>query len=487
MGNLTYQQRGNQSTKIPVSQRRTEGGRVLEDNRAAFSVKQLKLGETAQRVEKEDELLKGKSRTTQLAQKDEEGETDQTKFSVQVPLVQREDQPAKPNNTGLPDNLKNGIEALSGLSMDNVKVHYNSAKPQQLNALAYAQGTDIHVGAGQDKHLPHEAWHMVQQAQGRVKPTMQMKGGMSINDDGGLEREADVMGEKAAAGVVQAIGQKARPTPVAPKKEIVHAGETAQLGGGTSKPASQQKKSLELSRIIGQICSKDPTEENLLLWQNQLRNEIGVEFQFLSKKDQDYARGSFETIRNTLERIRDQKESGERKERARATSEKLKEMRLAGPLPQEGALDIIRDYTSPDTGKAETYFNTPIRSKTMKEDEQKHILNLQQALMMSPVAQEQELWRGAKEMLIGGIRPSEIQLNEKYCEPAFLSTSKKRSVSSGFGRFMIKIIKHSTGRDIISLGGDEYGGGEEEVLFPAGSEFLYLGQDDEGNFIYEEV
>lgn len=104
----------------------------------------------------------------------------------------------KENNTGLPDTLKSGIEGLSGYSMDDVKVHYNSAKPAQLNALAYAQGTDIHVASGQEKHLPHEAWHVVQQKQGRVQATMQMKGDVPVNDDKGLEQEADVMGAKAA-------------------------------------------------------------------------------------------------------------------------------------------------------------------------------------------------------------------------------------------------------------------------------------------------
>jgi len=103
----------------------------------------------------------------------------------------------KPNNTGLPDNLKTGIENLSGYSMDDVKVNYNSAKPAQLNAYAYAQGTTIHLASGQEKHLPHEAWHVVQQKQGRVKPTMQMKGGANVNDDVSLEKEADVMGAKA--------------------------------------------------------------------------------------------------------------------------------------------------------------------------------------------------------------------------------------------------------------------------------------------------
>lgn len=102
------------------------------------------------------------------------------------------------NKTGLPDNLKSGIERLSGYSMEDVRVHRNSSKPAQLQAYAYAQGTNIHLGPGQERHLPHEAWHVVQQKQGRVKPTLQMKTGHLINDNEGLEREADVMGERAA-------------------------------------------------------------------------------------------------------------------------------------------------------------------------------------------------------------------------------------------------------------------------------------------------
>ena len=75
--------------------------------------------------------------------------------------------------------------------MDDVQVHYNSARPAQLNALAYAQGSEIHLAPGQEKHLPHEAWHVVQQMQGRVRPTLQLKGGGCINDDRRLEQEAD--------------------------------------------------------------------------------------------------------------------------------------------------------------------------------------------------------------------------------------------------------------------------------------------------------
>jgi hypothetical protein len=104
---------------------------------------------------------------------------------------------SRPNKTGLPDRLKTGIENLSGMSLDDVKVQYNSDKPAQLRAHAYTQGTDIHVASGQEKHLPHEAWHVVQQKQGRVKSTLQMKNGIHINDDKALEKEADVMSANA--------------------------------------------------------------------------------------------------------------------------------------------------------------------------------------------------------------------------------------------------------------------------------------------------
>ncbi len=102
------------------------------------------------------------------------------------------------NRTGMPDRLKTGLERLSGHDLSPVRVHYNSARPAQLYAHAYTQGTDIHVAPSQEKHLPHEGWHVVQQMQGRVKPTIEA-GGVSINDDRGLENEAEVMGRRADA------------------------------------------------------------------------------------------------------------------------------------------------------------------------------------------------------------------------------------------------------------------------------------------------
>jgi hypothetical protein len=116
------------------------------------------------------------------------GHTARTSFPMPV---QR-----KSGSGNLPSGLKAGIENHSGLTMDDVRVHYNSNKPAQLRALAYAQGTDIYVGRGQEKYLPHEAWHVVQQKQGRVQPTIRLNEDVPANDDKRLEREADVMGAK---------------------------------------------------------------------------------------------------------------------------------------------------------------------------------------------------------------------------------------------------------------------------------------------------
>ncbi|HHG86424.1 MAG TPA: DUF4157 domain-containing protein [Bacteroidetes bacterium] len=97
---------------------------------------------------------------------------------------------------GLPGGLKSSMEQMSGQDLSDVKVHMNSSKPKDVGALAYAQGTDIHIAPGQEQHLPHEAWHSVQQKQGRVAPTTSV-GGMGVNDNAGLEKEADDMGAKA--------------------------------------------------------------------------------------------------------------------------------------------------------------------------------------------------------------------------------------------------------------------------------------------------
>ena len=98
----------------------------------------------------------------------------------------------------LPAPLRCGLESLSGLDLGDVRVHANSPRPAAVDALAFAQGRDIHLAPGQERHLPHEAWHVVQQRQGRVQATG-FVGSERLNDDERLEREADAMGRRALA------------------------------------------------------------------------------------------------------------------------------------------------------------------------------------------------------------------------------------------------------------------------------------------------
>lgn len=98
--------------------------------------------------------------------------------------------------TGMPSALQSGLEQLSNMDLSSVRVRHNSEKPEQIGGEAFTQGQDIYLAPGQERHLPHEGWHVVQQMQGRVKPTSQAKD-WSVNQDRGLEHEADTMGAKA--------------------------------------------------------------------------------------------------------------------------------------------------------------------------------------------------------------------------------------------------------------------------------------------------
>lgn len=125
----------------------------------------------------------------------------------------------------LPAPLRSGAEALGGFSLADVRVHRDSPEPAKLGALGFARGSDIHLGPGQERHLPHEAWHVVQQKQGRVTATTQLKA-IGIDDDAALEAEADRLGSVAAGEVAASetlpkqesiVEPKARPQSALPR------------------------------------------------------------------------------------------------------------------------------------------------------------------------------------------------------------------------------------------------------------------------------
>lgn len=160
----------------PVEQKLHALQMRADDSPTTQRLARLQAAAPAQRME-EEELMQGKGLVTQRMEEEE--------------MLQGKGL----NANGLPSAMQAGMEQASGADLSDVKVHYNSSEPAALQAHAYAQGTDIHLGPGQEKHLGHEAWHTVQQKKGRVQPTTDVAG-VPVNDSPGLEAEADQMGAK---------------------------------------------------------------------------------------------------------------------------------------------------------------------------------------------------------------------------------------------------------------------------------------------------
>ncbi len=101
-----------------------------------------------------------------------------------------EKQQERRNETGVPDELLQRAQQKAGMSLEDVRVQYNSPMPARVGARAYTQGSRIYIAPGQEKYLSHELGHVVQQKEGRVKPTDTING-FPVNDDRALEEEAD--------------------------------------------------------------------------------------------------------------------------------------------------------------------------------------------------------------------------------------------------------------------------------------------------------
>jgi Domain of unknown function (DUF4157) len=166
---------------------------------------------------------------------------------------------------GLPDPLRSGIEALSGVSMDGVRVHYNSPHPASIGALAYARGREIHLGRGQEEHLPHEAWHLVQQAQRRVEPTMEIMDQTPINADTDLEREADVMGVRALSLFPAAVAATVSSVPSGQRLAAM-AGHPVQFQRGRARRKefkNERARAATLKREVPELPLGNPEDPAL--------------------------------------------------------------------------------------------------------------------------------------------------------------------------------------------------------------------------------
>ncbi|MFM7203437.1 MAG: DUF4157 domain-containing protein [Myxococcota bacterium] len=132
-------------------------------------------------------------------------------------------QDSRSSGNPLQDSVRDKMEGAFGADFSSVRVH-TDGQADAIGAQAFTQGDDIHFGQGQyapenssgQELLGHELTHVLQQRAGRVSTTTQARG-LELNDDAGLEKEADLLGAQAAQGqVIQVPGHSRQETLAAP-------------------------------------------------------------------------------------------------------------------------------------------------------------------------------------------------------------------------------------------------------------------------------
>ncbi len=159
-------------------------------------------------------LLKAASpltrRPTEEPFSDRLAETDEADYAVQLRQAERFghtfsavnlEQAGRP----LPGFLRRQLEASFGQDLSDVQIHVDD-RAERIGANAVTQGTHIHLPAARytpasaigRQLIAHEVAHVVQQRLGKVRRPR--AGELPINTEPGLEKEADVLGMKAARG-----------------------------------------------------------------------------------------------------------------------------------------------------------------------------------------------------------------------------------------------------------------------------------------------
>jgi hypothetical protein len=190
-----------------------------------------------------------------------------------VEAAQEKRAPQRLDATGIPATVRAKMEAAFAADFSGVRVHPGSARAAALGAVAYTQGSDIHVAPGHwapyatrgQELLGHELAHVVQQRTGRVLTTAQIKG-VALNQDPALEAEADTMGKRAAQG--QSGGRGHVPTG---RQDPLTQGAVQQKGGFGFQMGAPPNG---MTRSMGGVIQAFGLHHYLFMSDDQLAAEI---------------------------------------------------------------------------------------------------------------------------------------------------------------------------------------------------------------------
>jgi hypothetical protein len=153
----------------------------------------------------------------------------------------------------MPGSLRAAMEGALGADFSDVRIRTASARASELNAAAFTQGIEIHMAPGHwAPHTPsgrqllgHELGHVLQQRAGRVRTTAYLAS-TPLNDDPGLEREADAIGARASAAHAPAA---ALPPTAAPAPDGVIQRQTP-----TPQPGSPLERIMQALAVVSDVA-----------------------------------------------------------------------------------------------------------------------------------------------------------------------------------------------------------------------------------------
>ncbi|WP_433727397.1 eCIS core domain-containing protein [Actinoplanes sp. CA-051413] len=152
----------------------------------------------------------------------------------------------------MPVAVRARMESALGADFSDVRVHTGSARAVRLRALAFTQGSDIHVAPGQwapDTSrgrllLGHELGHVLQQRSGAVRATTQLAGS-GLNTEPAWESQADALGRRATADG-------------APATSVPHAGTVSSGGTVQRQPVAPPAAGSAVERVLDALGVVSP-------------------------------------------------------------------------------------------------------------------------------------------------------------------------------------------------------------------------------------
>ena len=384
------------------------------------------------------------------------------------------------------------MERSFGQDLSGVTAHVGQKRALDgLGASAAARGDTIaFASSSPDREVvAHELTHVVQQRKG---------GGRGVHAksevgavDSPLEREADAVAPRAAAGERVRVAEGGGGLQL--KVQSASSFEAALKNEGKYKAGSSSMDGIvKLLKQLEQQLMMDKQRKGLL---DQLRTELdGVK----AKKQEKYQQ-ALDTLSDEV----DEEIAALEKKLAKKSPDAMRG-HLAGQVADRPGTDEEGDYQTAEKlvgtagGDAIGDYMQPGGSDdvngALRQDEKQRqkkdkmtektfeqASNMMEALhKLPPCPDVKPLYRTTK-LFPGGKKAEELQDKQIYSDPAFLSSSAWSKGTQSASDYMMRIESHRSGRDVSALGREEnLADQEKEVLFYPGTQFEFLGKEGDG-------